>query len=246
MDSSKKYSITDSLPNVCLAINPVYSFQPLPSDAADKSQVLLKCLQCEPLGFGKKQSPLQVHFKCTWVFSVSPPNGYQPTWLRSSVPSFELHLKKRSYSASVINDLDFWTARKVLQSKQKQLKKQEKGNKPNASVALTSSELKTFYDKVFSWGTFKRTVVKQQSLLWPPWVQRTSWYALGGCKATKTANVTEWSILSSMTDKQKLELDQTVPMSGQYHRKCATEKLWSRCLVNMTYSSHTNSTTIWP
>jgi len=41
--------------------------------------------------------------------------------------------------------LVFEKTRKVLQSKQKQLKKQGKGNKPKASVALTSEELKILY-----------------------------------------------------------------------------------------------------
>ena len=45
-------------------------------------------------------------------------------------------MKKEGYSASIINDLVFQKTRKVLQSKQKQLKKQGKGNKPNASVAI--------------------------------------------------------------------------------------------------------------
>ena len=37
--------------------------------------------------------------------------------------------------------------RKTLQSKQKQLKKQGRGNKPNASVALTEDEIKLLFDK---------------------------------------------------------------------------------------------------
>ena len=93
------------------------------------------------------------------------------TSLQSLVASFEWHLKKKTYSASIMNDLVFAKARKILQSKQKQFEKQGKGNKPNLSVALTSDELKT-YAKWFtrymqSWRTFKYTMVKQQSSLWP-------------------------------------------------------------------------------
>jgi len=46
-----------------------------------------------------------------------------------------------------MNDLVFEQVRNVLLSKQKELKKKGKGNKPNASVALTSGELSTFYEK---------------------------------------------------------------------------------------------------
>ena len=55
--------------------------------------------------------------------------------------TFERQLKKKGYSASIINDLVF------EKSKRKKLKKQGKGNKPKASVALTSEELKILYEK---------------------------------------------------------------------------------------------------
>jgi len=64
---------------------------------------------------------------------------YEPTSLRSLSDSFEQHLKKKGYSVSIINDSVFEKlTRNVLQSEQKQLKKQRKGNLPNASVAMTS------------------------------------------------------------------------------------------------------------
>ena len=74
-------------------------------------------------------------------------NEYKPTSVRSSMASFEWQLKKKGYSASIINDLVFEKTRKVLQSKQKKLRKQGKGNKPKASVALSSEELKILYEK---------------------------------------------------------------------------------------------------
>ena len=56
-------------------------------------------------------------------------------------------MKKKGYTASVRNDLQlvFEKTREVLSSKQKQLKKQRKGNQPKAPVALTSDELKTLF-----------------------------------------------------------------------------------------------------
>ena len=89
-------------------------------------------------------------FISEFIISVrtnSDGNEYEPTSLRSLMASFERHLKKQGYSASIINDLVFEKTRKVLQSKQKQLKKQGKGNKPKASVALISEELKILYEK---------------------------------------------------------------------------------------------------
>ena len=68
-----------------------------------------------------------------FIISVHTKDGneYEPTSLWSLMASFERHsLKKKGYSASIINDLGFEKTRKVLQSKQKQLKKQGRGIKP--------------------------------------------------------------------------------------------------------------------
>jgi len=78
-----------------------------------------------------------------FILSVRTKEGkeYEPSSLRGMVASFERHLKRKSYPVSIISDLAFEKLRKTLQSKQKQLKKQGRGNKPNASVALTEDEI---------------------------------------------------------------------------------------------------------
>lgn len=86
-----------------------------------------------------------------FILSVRTTEGqeYEPSSLRGMVASFERYLKRKSYPVSIIQDLAFEKLRKTLHSKQKQLKKQGKGNKPNASVALTEEEMKILYDKGF-------------------------------------------------------------------------------------------------
>ena len=113
-----------------------------------------------------------------FIISVRTKDGneYEPTSLRSLVASFERHLKKKSYSVSIINDLVFEKTRKVLQSKQKQLKKQGKGNKPKASVALTSEELKILYEK----GLLG--MCSPEALLNTLWLNNTLHFGLRGCQ----------------------------------------------------------------
>jgi len=113
-----------------------------------------------------------------FIISVYTKNGteYEPTSLRSLIASSKRHSKKNGYSASIINDLVFEKTRKVLQSKQKQLKKQGKGNKPNASVALTSEELKVLYDK----GLLG--MCSPKALLNMLWLNNTLHFGLHGCK----------------------------------------------------------------
>ena len=64
-----------------------------------------------------------------FILSVHTKDGkeYKPTSVWSLMTSFERQLKENGYSASIINNLVFEITWKVLQSKQKQLKKQGKG-----------------------------------------------------------------------------------------------------------------------
>lgn len=84
-----------------------------------------------------------------FILAVRTKEGkeYEPTSLRGMVASFERFLRRKNYQVSIIKDLAFEKTRKTLQSKQKQLKKQGKGNKSNASVALTDDEKKVLYEK---------------------------------------------------------------------------------------------------
>jgi len=61
--------------------------------------------------------------------------------------SFERHLKEKGYQHSIITDILFAKSRQSLVSKQKVLKKQGKGNRPQAALALTDEERNTLYIK---------------------------------------------------------------------------------------------------
>ena len=77
-----------------------------------------------------------------------------------------------------MKDAEFEQARKALQSKQKDLKQKGKGNKPNASVALTEEEIKLLYDKELL-GT---STPEALSLLNTIWFNNTIHFGLRGCK----------------------------------------------------------------
>ena len=57
--------------------------------------------------------------------------------------SFERYLEKKNYGHSAMRDVEFEKARTALKSKQRDLKKKGKGDKPNASVPLTKGDKKT-------------------------------------------------------------------------------------------------------
>ena len=60
-----------------------------------------------------------------------------------------------TYPVSVIEDVAFERARKCLEAKNRQLKKEDKGNRPSAAEALSDDEINIPYEKK-SPGNFKR------------------------------------------------------------------------------------------
>ena len=78
---------------------------------------------------------------------------------------------------------EFGQARKALQSRQKDLKQTRKGNKPNASVALTEEEIKLLYDKELL------ETPTPKALLNTIWLNNTIHFGLRGCKQHRDIGV---------------------------------------------------------
>ena len=147
---------------------------------------------------------------CEFIISVRTKDGkdYEPSSLRSLLANFERHLKKNSHSVSIMNDLAFEKTRKVLQSKQEELKKKGKGNRPNASTALTNDELDMLYEKGLL-GTRS-----PEALLNTLWLNSTMHFGLRGCKEHRDMcwgdvklkeQLTAKNIWNLMKDKPKQE-----------------------------------------
>ena len=81
-----------------------------------------------------QQCPELNEYICEFIISVRT-KDYEPSSLRSLLASFERHLKENNYYASIMNDLVFEKARKVLLSKQKELKKGE-GNRTKLMLPI--------------------------------------------------------------------------------------------------------------
>ena len=77
-------------------------------------------------------------YLCEFILSMKRKDGkdFEPSSLRGMFSSFNRHLKECKYPVSVIEDVVFERARKCLEAKNKQLKKEGKGNRPNAAEAL--------------------------------------------------------------------------------------------------------------
>ena len=70
---------------------------------------------------------------------------YEPTSLRSFVSSFDRYLRKKDYSSTIMEGKEFRKTKEVLVAKQKELKKEGKGNKPNVACMLTDEEVDILY-----------------------------------------------------------------------------------------------------
>jgi hypothetical protein len=72
---------------------------------------------------------------------------YEPGTLKNMQGSFERYLKQSGYQTSIITSILFEKSRSALASKQKELKKKGKGNKPKAAQTLTDEERDNLYNR---------------------------------------------------------------------------------------------------
>ena len=88
------------------------------------------------------------NYSSQFLVSVRQQNGdeYEPVTLRSIVGSLERYLKRHSYGCSLISGNEFSKSREVLKCKQKDLKRQGRGNKPNAADAISDEQINILYE----------------------------------------------------------------------------------------------------
>ena len=110
-----------------------------------------------------------------FILSVNS-QDYEQSSLRELFLSFNRYLKERQYSASIIEDIVFDQARKCLEARSKQLKKEGKGNKPNAAEALTDVEENNLYEKNLL------GISNAEALLNTVWLFNSVHFGLRGCE----------------------------------------------------------------
>lgn len=72
---------------------------------------------------------------------------YAPDILTGIQNNIDRHLKNLKYKLDIKKDEQFTHSRKVLETKRKQLKSQEKDNKKNRAESLDADETKALYEK---------------------------------------------------------------------------------------------------
>lgn len=67
--------------------------------------------------------------------------------VRPSLSSVDRYLTRREYGRWLFIDPEFTRLREAMKAKQKELKKQGRGNKPNEATALLEEEIDIFFEK---------------------------------------------------------------------------------------------------
>ena len=101
---------------------------------------------------------------------------YEPTKLRSFISSFDRFLRKKNYPTTIIDGAEFRKTRDSLAAKQRELKKEGKGNKPKAARALTDEEVDILY------GLNLLGSANGEALLNTVWLNNTQHFGLRGCQ----------------------------------------------------------------
>ena len=72
---------------------------------------------------------------------------YEPDTLSSMSRNFQRYLDDKNARINILRDEEFKVSRDVLNSKRRELRKQGKGNKPNATVAFTNEDIERIFDE---------------------------------------------------------------------------------------------------
>ena len=125
------------------------AFRPIRRDTCRNIRLIsfnkFKFLACKP----PWQENFRTEYLCKFILSVKRKDGkdFEPSSLRGLVSSFNQHLKECKYPVSVIEEVAFERARKCLKAKNKQLKKEGKGNIPNAAEDPSDDKISMLYEK---------------------------------------------------------------------------------------------------
>ena len=122
---------------------------------------------------------------CKFFMTAVKKDGdqYEPDTLTSIQRSLQRKLQELGVSFNILKDTEFQRSRDVLAAKRKSLVSQGKGNKPNATRALTGEE----EDKLFACGYFGEDD--------PLALQRTLWWVLSmqfGFRARDESHKLRW------------------------------------------------------
>ena len=83
--------------------------------------------------------------------------AYEPDTMSSFSRSIQRYLEDNKAKFNILKDEEFKVSREVLKSKRRELKKQGKGNKPNATVALTNEDIERMVRPLFTSATEQDT-----------------------------------------------------------------------------------------
>jgi len=113
-----------------------------------------------------------------FILSVKRKDGqdYEPSSLLGLFSTFNQYLKEHKNSVGIIQDIVFDQARKCLEARSKQLKKEGKGNKPNAAEALTDVGENILYEKNLL------RISNAEALLNTVWLFNLVHFGLVGCE----------------------------------------------------------------
>lgn len=83
-----------------------------------------------------------------FIMSVRKKDGtqYEPASLRAFISSLDRYLKSNYYPTTLSNGLEFSVLRETLRSKQKELKRAGRGNRPNAAEPLNDEQINALWE----------------------------------------------------------------------------------------------------
>ncbi|XP_045163862.2 uncharacterized protein LOC123528196 [Mercenaria mercenaria] len=161
-----------------------------------------------------------------FLLSVKKSNSedYEPGSLRGMVSSFDRQLRRYNYGEYIATGPGFAQVREVLKSKQKQLKRDGKGNLPRKSEAISDEELSVL------WESKQMGASTPDSILQTLWFYNTVHFGLRGCAEHRDMCWGDINLKEDENGNEYLEFTerQTKTRTGENPRDVRTvrPKIW--------------------
>ncbi|XP_060554752.1 uncharacterized protein KIAA1958-like [Ruditapes philippinarum] len=164
---------------------------------------------------------------CRFLVSVRKQNGdeYEPSVLRGMISSFDRQLRRKGYEQTIALGPGFAKVRETLSMKQRQLKKDGRGNLPKKSEPLSDKDIDHL------WNSDQLGTRTPDTILQTLWLYNTIHFGLRSCQEHRDMCWGDISLMADDNGHEYLQFSerQTKTRSGENPRdvRVIKPKMWA-------------------
>ncbi|XP_077987470.1 uncharacterized protein KIAA1958-like [Glandiceps talaboti] len=127
---------------------------------------------------------------------------YEPGTITTYQRGIDRYLNEQGYKLSIVRDKEFTSSQKILKAKRSQLRKEGRGNKPNAAEELTEREENRLYES----GVIGHH--SPEALLFVVWLNNQKHFGFRGCQESRQMTWGDVTLKCTVDGTEYLEFNE--------------------------------------